>query len=251
MAEFPLEPQLSKILIASVEMGCAEESLTVVAMLSVEEIFYRPKEKQVPVIARSLVRVRETHDNDLQAMADMKRARFFQPEGDHLTLLNVYQQWANSKFSNPWCHDNFLQSRALRRCQDVRKQLVSIMDRYRLPIEVQYKSPTSRDSTSVLTSWQSCGRQWNRVRRAITSGYFTNAAKKDPQEGYRTLVEGQPVYIHPSSSLFNRQPDWLIYHRLVLTSKEYLRECLAIDPKWLVELAPNVCPQHVCQCGSF
>ena len=69
MAEFPLEPPLSKMLICSVELECAEEVLTVVAMLSVEQIFYRPKEKQ--------------------AQADQKRAKFFQPEGDHLTLLTV------------------------------------------------------------------------------------------------------------------------------------------------------------------
>jgi ATP-dependent RNA helicase DHX8/PRP22 len=62
---------------------------------------------------------------------------------------------------------------------------------------------------------------------------------QDPQEGFKTLVDQQPVYIHPSSSLFNRQPEWVVYHQLVLTSKEYMRECLAIDPKWLVELAPQ------------
>ena len=46
MAEFPLEPPLSKILIQSVDLGCADEDLTIVAMLSVQNIFYRPKEKQ-------------------------------------------------------------------------------------------------------------------------------------------------------------------------------------------------------------
>jgi ATP-dependent RNA helicase DHX8/PRP22 len=49
MAEFPLEPQLSKMLITSVELGCAEEILTIVSMLSVENPFYRPKEKQAQV----------------------------------------------------------------------------------------------------------------------------------------------------------------------------------------------------------
>lgn len=200
MAEFPLEPQLSKMLITSVDLGCAEEILTVVAMLSVQNVFYRPKEKQ--------------------AQSDMKRAKFFQPEGDHLTLLTVYNAWKASKFSNPWCHENFLQARELRRAEDVRKQLLAILERYKMPVE-------------------SCGKNWKRVCKAIVSGFFVNAAKKDPQEGYRTLVEGQPVYIHPSSALFNRQPEWLIYHQLVLTSKEYLRECLAIDPKWLVEAAPQ------------
>eukprot|EP00823_Brevimastigomonas_motovehiculus_P002276 TRINITY_DN1421_c5_g1_i1.p1 TRINITY_DN1421_c5_g1~~TRINITY_DN1421_c5_g1_i1.p1 ORF type:complete len:1173 (+),score=369.55 TRINITY_DN1421_c5_g1_i1:57-3575(+) len=200
MAEFPLEPQVSKMLIASVDMGCADEVLTIVGMLSVQTVFYRPKEKQ--------------------AQADMKRAKFFQPEGDHLTLLTVYNAWKAAKFSNAFCYENFVQARALRRAADVRKQLQSIMDRYKLPVE-------------------SCGKNWNRVRRAVTSGFFFNAAKKDPTEGYRTLVEGQPVYIHPSSALFNRQPEWLVYHNLTLTSKEYLHECLAIEPKWLVELAPQ------------
>ena len=54
----------------------------------------------------------------------------------------------------------------------------------------------------------SCGKNTARVQKAICSGFFRNAAKKDPQEGYRTLVDSQVVYIHPSSALFNRQPDW-------------------------------------------
>ena len=38
---------------------------------------------------------------------------------------------------------------------------------------------------------------------------------------------------------YYRQPDWVVYHELVLTPKEYMRECCVIDPKWLVELAPR------------
>ena len=85
----------------------------------------------------------------------------------------------------------------------------------------------------------SAGKDFNRVRKAICSGYFRHAAKKDPQEGYKTLVEGTPVYIHPSSALFNRAPEWLIYHELVLTTREYCHNVTAIEPKWLVEVAPQ------------
>ncbi len=46
------------------------------------------------------------------------------------------------------------------------------------------------------------------------------------------------MYVHPSSALFNRQPEWVVYHELVLTSREYMREVTAIEPKWLVEFAP-------------
>lgn len=63
-------------------------------------------------------------------MADQKKAKFHQPEGDHLTLLAVYNSWKNNKFSNPWCYENFIQARSLRRAQDIRKQMLGIMDRY-------------------------------------------------------------------------------------------------------------------------
>ncbi|KAI1279538.1 ATP-dependent RNA helicase DHX8 [Halotydeus destructor] len=200
MAEFPLDPMLAKMLIMSVHLGCSDEILTIVSMLSVQNVFYRPKDKQ--------------------ALADSKKAKFNQAEGDHLTLLAVYNSWKNNKFSTAWCYENFIQVRTLKRAQDVRKQLLGIMDRHKLDVI-------------------SCGKNWAKVQKAICSGFFRATAKKDPQEGYRTLVDGQVVYIHPSSALFHRQPEWVVYHELVLTTKEYMREVTTIDPKWLVEFAPS------------
>ncbi|EMS49798.1 putative pre-mRNA-splicing factor ATP-dependent RNA helicase [Triticum urartu] len=77
------------------------------------------------------------------------------------------------------------------------------------------------------------------VRRAIAAGFFFNSAKKDPQGGYRTLADHQQVYIHPRSALFHQQPEWVIYNEIVMTTKEYMREVTAINPAWLVELAPR------------
>jgi hypothetical protein len=107
----------------------------------------------------------------------------------------------------------------MKSAQDVRKQLLGMMDRYKHDII-------------------SAGNNYNRVRKAICSGYFRNACKKDPTEGYKTLTEGTPVFIHPSSALFNRPPEWCIYNEIVLTTKEYMHCVLAIEPKWLSEVAP-------------
>ena len=52
-------------------------------MLSVQNVFYRPKEKK--------------------DQADSKKAKFHQPDGDHLTILTVYNGWKASQFLNPWC----------------------------------------------------------------------------------------------------------------------------------------------------
>ncbi|KAL7091782.1 hypothetical protein ACP275_12G125200 [Erythranthe tilingii] len=200
MSEFPMDPPLSKMLIASVDLGCSDEVLTIIAMIQTKNIFYRPREKQ--------------------AQADQKRSKFFQAEGDHLTLLAVYEAWRSKNFSIPWCYENFIQSRLLIRARDVRKQLLSIMDRYKLKVA-------------------SAGRNVTKIRRAIAAGFFFHAARKDPQEGYRTLADNQAVYIDPSSALFRRQPDWVIYNELVMTTKEYMRDVTAVDPMWLAELAPR------------
>lgn len=200
MAEFPLEPQLSKTLIMSVHLGCADEVLSIVSMLSVQNIYYRPKERA--------------------EQADQRKARFHQNEGDHLTLLCVYNAWKNHNFSSTWCIENFVQQRSMKRAQDIRKQMLGIMDRHKLDVV-------------------SCGKNAAKVQKAFCSGYFRNVCKRDPQDGYRTLVDNQVVYIHPSSAIYQKQPEWLIYHELLFTTKEYMREVCAIDPKWLVEYAPS------------
>ncbi|KAI9667772.1 MAG: DEAH-box ATP-dependent RNA helicase prp22 [Bathelium mastoideum] len=201
MADFPMDPSLAKSLIISASLGCSEELLTIVAMISaVQTVFHRPKDKQ--------------------QQADQKKSKFHDPAGDHLTLLNVYNAWKYSQYSTPWCFENFIQPRSMKRAQDVRNQLVEIVKRHRHDII-------------------SCGRDTTRVRQALCSGFFRNSARKDPQEGYKTLVEGTPVYMHPASALFGKPAEHVIYHELVETTKEYMHNVTAIEPKWLVEAAPT------------
>jgi ATP-dependent RNA helicase DHX8/PRP22 len=201
MADFPMDPPLSKSLIKSVEMQCSEELLTIVAMISgTPTVFHRPREKQ--------------------QQADQKKAKFNDPSGDHVTLLNVYNAWKHSNFSTPWCFENYIQPKAMMRVRDVREQLLTIMARHKHKII-------------------SCGRNTIKVRQALCSGFFRNSARKDPAEGYKTLVEGTPVFLHPSSALFGKPAEHVLYHMLVETTKEYMHLCSAIEPKWLVEAAPT------------
>jgi len=80
MNEFPMEPSMAKMLLTSVEYKCSAEMLTIVSMLSVPSVFYRPKE-----------RLEES---------DAAREKFAVPESDHLTLLNVFQQWKGHGFGS-------------------------------------------------------------------------------------------------------------------------------------------------------
>uniref|UniRef100_A0A4W6BZA6 Pre-mRNA-splicing factor ATP-dependent RNA helicase DHX16 n=1 Tax=Lates calcarifer TaxID=8187 RepID=A0A4W6BZA6_LATCA len=200
MAELPVDPMLSKMILASEQYKCSEEVLTIAAMLSVNNsIFYRPKDKVVH--------------------ADNARMNFVVPGGDHLVLLNVYTQWVESGFSTQWCYENFIQFRSMRRARDVRDQLEGLMDR----IEVEVVS-SQGDSIPI--------------RKAVTAGYFYHTARLS-KGGYKTVKHQQTVYVHPNSSLFEEQPRWLIYHELVFTTKEFMRQVIEIESSWLLEVAPH------------
>jgi len=203
MTSFPMEPSLAKVLLAAIELNCSDEMLSIVAMLNLANVLYRPKEKQ--------------------AQADQKKAKFHDVHGDHLTLLNIYNSWKQSAYSSAWCFENFIQARSMKRAKDVREQLVKIMERGHHPVV-------------------SCGSKTENVRRALCAGYFRHTARKETEAGvggYKTLIEGTPVYLHPSSALFGKHAEWVVYHELVLTTREYMRWTTSIEPKWLVEAAPT------------
>ncbi|XP_048345601.1 pre-mRNA-splicing factor ATP-dependent RNA helicase DHX16 isoform X1 [Sphaerodactylus townsendi] len=185
MAELPVDPMLSKMILASEQYKCSEQILTIAAMLSVNNaIFYRPKDKVVH--------------------ADNARMNFFLPGGDHLVLLNVYNQWVESGHSMQWCYENFIQFRSMRRARDVREQLEGLME----CIEVDI---TSSEGDYIP------------VRKAITAGFFYHTSRLT-RSGYKTVKHQQTVFTHPNSSLFEEQPRWLIYHELVFTTKEFMRQ---------------------------
>ena len=182
MAEFPLNPQLAKALLTSEELGCSSEVLTVVSMLSAENVYIRPKGKQ--------------------AQADQKHAVLFASEGDHITLLSIYNAWERNGRSKRWCDDYFIQERSMKRAADVRQQLTRIMTRFNM---------------KLLQS----DHDYRAIQKSILSGYFTNVAKRDT-EGYKTLLEGNIVHLHPSSSVIGREPEWVCYDIIKMTSREYM-----------------------------
>lgn len=201
MVDFPMDPALGKTCIVSADFKCSDEILTIVSCISSGlEFFTRPRNEQ--------------------SKADQKKAKFHDQSGDHMTLLNAYESWRRNGEGFAWCKDNFIQFRSMKRAKDVREQLLAIMQRHRLPIV-----HGGRDST--------------RIRKALVAGFFKNTARKDPHEGYKTLTEQQPVALHPSSALFGKSAEFVVYHSLVETVKEYMHCCSTLDPKWLPELAPN------------
>ena len=205
MAEFPTDPMLAKAILAADKYGCVEEILSIIAMLGeASALFYRPKDKKIH--------------------ADSARARFTNKDGgDHLSLLNIWNEWVDSDYSYVWARENFLQQRSLSRARDVRDQLARLCDR------VEVDASTTAGAQNILP-----------IQKAITAGFFPNAARlQRGGDSYRTVKNGQSVYLHPSSVLMEVNPKWVIYYELVLTSKEYMRSNMPLKPEWLTEVAPH------------
>lgn len=211
MAEFPIDPMFSKSLIKSSDYGVSEEILSIIALLSESSsLFYRPKNKKEE--------------------ADKKKETFNHTVGDHLTLLNIWEQWADTSYSNLWCEDNFIQYKTLKRARDIREQLLKLCNRTGILVDNDDNEPKNPDDKLM------------KIQKSITAGFFPNIAKLGSMgDSYLSVKKNQPVYIHPSSSLYSVKPPpkILLYHELVLTSKEYMRNCMLIDSKWLTELAPH------------
>jgi pre-mRNA-splicing factor ATP-dependent RNA helicase DHX16 len=202
MAEFPLDPMLSKMIVASEKFKCSDEIISIAAMLSIgSSIFYRPKDKQVH--------------------ADNARMNFHTGNvGDHIALLKVYSSWKETNFSTQWCYENYIQVRSMKRARDIRDQLEGLLER----VEIELTSNSS---------------DLDGIRKSITSGYFPHSAKIQKSGAYRTIKHPQTVHIHPSSGLSQALPRWVVYHELVLTTKEYMRQVSELKPEWLVEIAPH------------
>lgn len=176
-------------------------------MLSVgNAIFYRPRDKAIH--------------------ADNAKLNFARSKGDHLGLLNVYNQWKDCNYSEQFCYENFIQLRSMRRARDIRDQLAKICER----VDIDFQDPELSIYEDELGT---------NIRKCIAHGYFYNAAKHTRNGMYRTVKNSHSVLIHPSSMVFKNQPEWVIYHELVFTTKEYMRNIIEIQPKWLIEIAPH------------
>eukprot|EP00922_Rhytidocystis_sp_ex-Travisia-forbesii_P021200 GHVS01031088.1.p1 GENE.GHVS01031088.1~~GHVS01031088.1.p1 ORF type:complete len:188 (+),score=25.77 GHVS01031088.1:2-565(+) len=153
--------------------------------------------------------------------ADAVREKFYVPESDHLTLLNVYQQWKRNGFSGIWCKEHYIQAKAMKKAREVREQLSEIME---------------QQSVRMI----SCGNEWDAVRKAICSGFFHNASKLRGIGEYVNLRTSIPCHLHPTSALYSAgyTPEYIVYHEVVMTTKEFMRHVTAVDAQWLAEMGP-------------
>ena len=124
-----------------------------------------------------------------------------------------------------WAWNNYISARSLSQAENVRAQLLQVMER----LEIDLVTKSYGDQT----------RHYMEIRKALVCGYFMQIAHKEGEKGsYLTVKDNQVVSLHPSCGL-ETQPEWVLFNEFVLTTRPFIRTVTEIRPEWLLELAAN------------
>ncbi|KAK9782932.1 putative P-loop containing nucleoside triphosphate hydrolase protein [Seiridium cardinale] len=208
MAELAVEPMMAKTLLSAASFGCLSEILTIAAMTSLGGSVWIQRDGE-------------------KKQVESARRRFAAEEGDHLTLLNVYQTFiTRGKKEAKFCYENQLNFKAMSRAVSIRAQLKRYLERFGITID-----------ETIKASATSKGEQ---IRRCLTAGYFAHAAKMQPDGSFRNVEGGTVLHAHPSSLMFNRKAEWVVFHEVMETgNKTFIRDITKIEKKWLLEYASD------------
>uniref|UniRef100_A0A8P0SDJ8 ATP-dependent RNA helicase homolog DQX1 n=1 Tax=Canis lupus familiaris TaxID=9615 RepID=A0A8P0SDJ8_CANLF len=208
LSEFPLPPELAKALLASCEFDCVDEMLTLAAMLTAAPGFTHP-----PLSAEE---------------AALRRA-LEHADGDHSSLIQVYEAFIQSGADEAWCQARGLNWAALCQAQKLRGELLELMQQIELPL-----------------SQPAFGSEQNRrdLQKALVSGYFLKVARDTDGTGnyllltHKHVAQLSPYCCYRSRRSPARSPPWVLYHSFSISKDNCLSIVSEIQPQMLVELAP-------------
>ncbi len=262
LAEFPAQPEVASMLLWSLVMGCAEEAVTIAAVLGVKSIY--------------------AHGTAAAQRATAELPALAAVEGDLLTYVNVYNAWEAEGFSKEFAVQRGLQFLTLRRVRQVRAQLRRYVSRLLAaarqrwdeagrpqeasdddtPQAVQRErsdtvAPAAADGTSeeeralwpsgitlsALAQAQvsSCEDDTAVLQRCVCRAFFASSAQRQRDGTYLTLKDARTVRVHPRSVVhrFSLAPQWIVFTEALLTDDEYVLHCSAVQQSWLMRSAPH------------
>ncbi|KAI9432291.1 P-loop containing nucleoside triphosphate hydrolase protein [Lactarius indigo] len=188
-----------------------------------------------------------------QKEADAAKQLLTISNGDHLTLLNVFNEYRDNLHDRNWALNNYLSARSLSEANKVRSQLLWIMER----LGINTERPET-DSERAGTDMERLGSEMERlgikpvtrphddptrhyvnIRKALVCGFFMQVAHKEGGKGsYITIKDNQAVFLHPSCGLDSR-PEWVLFNEFLPTTRAYIRTVTVTRAEWLLELAAN------------
>ena len=219
LARLPLDPRLGRILLEGRKRKVPGEMLIIVAGLSVMDVRERPAEKE--------------------AAADAAHAKFDDPGSDFMSLLNIWHAllefrkpeggWWRSKMRK-YCAANFLSMRRLIEWNSVVRELLRTLT------ERGGRKP--RPLPNDRKKWGDP----DEIHKCLLAGMPKQIGEWDKEKRFYRGTGGRQFAVFPGSGLFGKKrPAWVMAFDLVETSRLWARKVAEIEPKWVEEVAPQVC----------
>ena len=206
LARLPIDPRMGRMLLEGARQGSLQEVLIVASALSVQDPRERPPERQ-------------------QA-ADQAHAQWKDVDSDFAALVNLWRGFEEQRqalTASPlrnWCRKNFLNYLRLREWRDAHRQLSLICRDLQLAVN---KEPCD----------------YPRMHKAILSGLLSQIGHKAEEGDYQGARQRR-FWIHPSSGIGRKRPQWVMTAELVETTKLYARMVAKIEPDWIEPLATHL-----------
>ncbi|KFU89572.1 putative ATP-dependent RNA helicase DHX37, partial [Chaetura pelagica] len=238
MATFPVAPRYAKMLALSRQHHCLPYTITIVAAMTVRELF---EEFDRPAVSEE-----ET------AKLKGKKAKFAQMQriwagqgpmqklGDLMVMLGAVGACEYAGCPRNFCEENGLRYKAMLEIRRLRGQLTtavnSVCTDSGLYVDPKMKPPTEAQATYL--------------RQIVLAGLGDHVARRVQAEelldekwknAYKTALLDDPVFIHPSSVLFKELPEFVVYQEIVETTKLYMKGVSAVEPEWIPVLLPPYC----------
>ncbi|MCG7656721.1 DUF3418 domain-containing protein [Wielerella bovis] len=256
MAKLPIDPKISRMLIAAQQHDCVAEMLIIASALSIQDPRERPLE------------VREA--------AAKAHERFADKQSDFLAYVNIWDSFQRERDKGltnkqlvQWCHQYFLSHLRIREWRELHKQLAEIAvemglvakeHAFRQPenlsIFQQTEISSDLDLSAKLKQKQLDKKNhraqvkakkeanYEQIHRALLTGLVANVGMKSPEGHDYTGARGSHFHLFPTSALFKSKPKWVMAAELTETSKLYARDVAAIDPEWIEQEARHLVRYH-------
>ncbi|MFF4632194.1 ATP-dependent RNA helicase HrpA [Streptomyces griseorubiginosus] len=210
LAQLPVDPRLARMVLEADKNGCVREVMVIAAALSIQDPRERPADKQT--------------------QADQQHARFKDETSDFLAYLNLWryvreqQKERGSSSFRRMCKQEYLNFLRIREWQDIYTQLRTVAKQMGIHLNEEDAADQS-------------------VHVSLLAGLLSHIGMKDVKDGNKNEYLGArnaKFAIFPGSSLFKKQPRFVMSAELVETSRLWARVNARIEPEWVEPLAEHL-----------
>lgn len=215
MSRLPLSPALARTLVAAsaAEQNCLLPVIDIVSAFSTDNQIFLPIETE-----------------SLREEATAARAGLYRRQGDHLTLLAAIQAYSSEQSDRKhWCEKHLVNHRTMQSVMDIRKQLRSQLATAKLLPDKNVVS--SYDSDPAVDEDMA-----GAILKCFLYGLRSNVARLVPDGSYKTFFGNQTVAIHPSSVLFGKKVEAILYNEFVFTNKTFARGVSVVQLDWVGQI---------------